>query len=201
MKYNPEYHHRRSIRLKGYDYSSAGAYFVTICLHEKACLFGEVNNAAMILSPIGKIVQDYWLEIPQHFENVELGAFIVMPNHLHGILNILDVGVQYIEPLQSIEPLPRHIEPQQRIESQPSQKHEYQKIIPKSIGSIVRSFKAAVTRWCNDNGNKHFKWQRNFHERVIRNEKELIRISEYVLNNPAKWEEDKENPKNWRDNP
>ncbi len=111
MKYNPEYHHRRSIRLKGYDYSSAGAYFVTICLHEKACLFGEVNNAAMILSPIGKIVQDYWLEIPQHFENVELGAFIVMPNHLHGILNILDVGVQYIEPLQSIEPLPRHIEP------------------------------------------------------------------------------------------
>ena len=170
--------HRKSIRLKDFDYSQAGAYFVTICTQERKCLFGDGLTEKMALSEIGEKVRQFWLEIPQHFQHVDLDTFVVMPNHLHGILNILDVGVQHVEPLP--------------------QKHQYQKIIPKSLGSIIRSYKATVTRWCGQNGCASFKWQRNFYERVIRNQSELSRIREYIVNNPLKWHLDKENPQNWK---
>ena len=91
--------HRKSIRLKDFDYSQAGAYFVTICTQERKCLFGDVLAENMALSEIGEKARQFWLEIPQHFQHVDLDTFVVMPNHLHGILNILDVGVQHVEPL------------------------------------------------------------------------------------------------------
>ena len=93
MKYSPHIHHRRSIRLKGYDYSQNGAYFVTICVQNRECLFGKIKNGEMILNDAGKMTEKYWKEIPGHFPNVILDAFVIMPNHTHGIL-IIDNGVR-----------------------------------------------------------------------------------------------------------
>lgn len=91
MKYNPQIHHRRSIRLKGYDYSQNGAYFVTICVQNRKFLFGKIRNGEMILNDAGKMIEKYWREIPKKYPNVILDAFVIMPNHMHGIL-IIDNG-------------------------------------------------------------------------------------------------------------
>ena len=88
MKYNPEYHHRRSIRLQGYNYSQTGIYFVTICTHKRQCLFGEIRNGKMILNQIGKIVAQEWLKSAEIRQEIELDEWIIMPNHLHGIVGI-----------------------------------------------------------------------------------------------------------------
>jgi putative transposase len=89
-RFDPDKHHRRSIRLKGYDYSDAGGYFVTIVARHRECLFGEVVGGEMVLNPNGEIVQNWWEEIPRHFPNVETGAFVIMPNHVHGIIFIIE---------------------------------------------------------------------------------------------------------------
>lgn len=174
MPYNPDKRRRRSIRLKDYDYSQAGAYFVTICTYNKECVFGDIKDGKIELSEIGKVASKYWVEIPEHFSCVQLDEFVVMPNHIHGIVIINSVGVQNFEPLQ----------------------HKYQHIIPKSIGSIIRTYKSAVSHWCKTNGYVHFRWQRNYYEHVIRNANDLYEIREYIVNNPLKWDLDTENPQN-----
>ncbi len=176
MKYNSDKHQRRSIRLREYDYSQAGGYFVTICVRNKECIFGEIKDGVIKLSPIGKVSHKFWFETPKHFKNVQMDEFIVMPNHIHGVVIIKDVGVQKFEPLQ------KH--------------NRFRKIIPKSVGSIVRAYKSAVTHWCIENGHEYFRWQRNYYEHVIRNEDDLRQIREYIVNNPLKWELDSENPEN-----
>ena len=88
MRFDPDKHHRRSIRLKGYDYSQAGAYFVTICTKDRGCLFGEIIDGEMVLNPFGEVVQACWDDLPRHYPHVELDAFVIMPNHLHGIIII-----------------------------------------------------------------------------------------------------------------
>ncbi|OGL43068.1 MAG: hypothetical protein A2W05_07545 [Candidatus Schekmanbacteria bacterium RBG_16_38_10] len=177
MKYNPQQPHRRSIRLKGYDYSQAGAYFITICAYSRECIFGDVVNGIVKFLPIGKIAYQYWNEIPKHFKNVELDEFMVMPNHIHGIIVINSyVGVQNFEPLRK--------------------QNQFQHTMPSSIGSIIRTYKSAVTHLCKGNSYEHFKWQRNYYEHIIRDENDLYQIREYILNNPLKWELDEENPKN-----
>ena len=102
MPYDPRIHHRRSTRLKGYDYSQEGAYFVTICTYAKQWLFGDIQNDLMLLSPYGQIASDCWIAIPKHFSHIELDEFVIMPNHMHGILVITDapttVGVQHAAP-------------------------------------------------------------------------------------------------------
>ena len=100
MKYNPEKHHRRSIRLKNYDYASSGAYFVTIVTHGRQCLFGQIVDGQMRLNEWGAIAERCWMEIPQHYPYVILDAFVIMPNHIHGIIILNDVGVQKFESLQ-----------------------------------------------------------------------------------------------------
>lgn len=175
---NKEYH-RCSIRLKDYDYSQPGAYFVTVCVKGQKCLLGNDNKGQIHPSPIGKVTTKFWDEIPEHFENAQLEAFVFMPNHLHGIIILRDkVGVQYIEPLQ---------------------KNEFQNILPGSIGSIIRSYKAVVRRWCKRNNYLNFQWQRNYYEHIIRNTKELKQIQEYIINNPLRWKYDKENPEGIQD--
>jgi len=104
MKYDPKKHHRRSIRLPGHDYAQAGAYFVTICTDDRQCLFGRVDNAEMRLNHLGQIADECWRMIPAHFGNVELDAFVIMPNHVHGIIVITDVGVGATH----ASPLPPH---------------------------------------------------------------------------------------------
>ena len=164
---------RESIRLKNYDYSSGGMYFITVCTHKHECLFGEIqkNRRGTIfcaLNERGKFVEQCWGAITQHYNNVVLDKYIVMPNHVHGILFIKNNGVQDIEPLRN----------------------EYQHIISGSIGAIIRGFKIGVTRWFRENTNIQIVWQRNYHDHIIREEKDLNRIREYIMNNPLKWQDD-----------
>ena len=177
MKFNPDIRHRRSARLKGYDYSKPGWYFVTICTWKKEPFLGKIENGNIILSEVGRVVYKHWMEIPEHFLSISLDELVIMPNHLHGILRIDEVdpnvGVQYIEPLQK------------------RQTHQYQHIISQSIGSIIRAFKASVTRHCRRN-DLDFAWQRNFYDHIIRGDKQLHAIREYIQNNPLNWEWDTE---------
>jgi REP element-mobilizing transposase RayT len=123
---NSKEYHRRSIRLKEYDYSQNGAYFVTICTYNSECIFGTLKDGIIDLSSIGDIAYKFWIEIQNHFNNIVLDEFVIMPNHIHGIVMIYsDVGVQNFEPLQK--------------------QNRFQKIIPESIGSIIRTYKSAVT--------------------------------------------------------
>ncbi|EAT58672.1 transposase [Chlorobium ferrooxidans] len=170
MKCDPTQNlHRRSIRLSGYDYSRSGAYFITICTHNRFSLFGQITDGEMHLNDSGRMIERCWNEIPVHFPHVELDAFVVMPNHVHGIVAIAD------------SPNPPRKPPITPI--QPSG-------TSKTIGSIVRGFKIGVTTWMRQNTNVHDVWQRNYWERIIRNEPELNRIREYILNNPVNWDSD-----------
>jgi len=168
-RYNPDIHKRRSIRLHDYDYSQAGMYFITICTHERISMFGKITDGEMRLNDSGQIAQNCWVEIPSHFPNVVLHEYIVMPNHIHGIIEIAStnnapVGVENFQPLQ---------------------RNEYQHIIPRSIGSIIRGFKTGTTKQIG-----YSIWQRNYYEHIIRNNKDYIRIAEYIINNPIRWRKD-----------
>jgi len=173
MRYDPQKHHRRSIRLKGYDYSQAGAYFITICTKDRACLFGEVVDGEMRLNALGQIVQDVWHDLPNHV-NVVLDAFVVMPNHVHGIVIIPDDTVVVVG--AGSEPAPT------------TTRH--------GLPEIVRQFKTFSARRINElRGTPGLPvWQRNYYEHIIRNEESLHRIRAYIANNPLKWALDRENP-------
>lgn len=196
MNYNPLFHHRRSIRLKAYNYSQEGLYFITICTHDKNCLFGNIEKNKMILNNAGNIANDCWVEIPKHFPNVILHEYIIMPNHVHGIIELTGnnencndhdfivgiqnnhhVGIQNFESLQS--------ESQQQ-----PQQNKFQKIIPRSIGSIIRGYKIGVTKWFRNNTDIYTVWQRNYYEHVIRFYDDYERIAKYINNNPANWNTD-----------
>jgi putative transposase len=166
---------RKSIRIKNYDYSQPGNYFVTVCTTNRLCLLGEIKNNKMILSELGKIVEKCWLEIPTHYPDVELGSFVVMPNHIHGIITICaSVGVQNSEPLQN-------------------NINKYQHIIPRSLGSIIRGFKLGVTKIVRQQNLAENLWQRNLYESIIKNEKSLDKINSYITINPVLWEDDNDN--------
>ena len=181
MKFNADIHHRRSTRFAGYDYAQPGWYYVTICTDEREMLFGEVEKREMRLNEYGRIVRDSWLEIPKHYPFVTLDAFIVMPNHIHGIIvirrnvDIHGVGVQNIEPL--------HTGGKEEI-------YHYQHTVSGSLGAIVRGFKIGVTKWFREHNVKHVVWQRNYYDHIIRNEPDYLCIREYILNNPISWEDD-----------
>jgi len=178
-------HNRRSVRLQGYDYSKAGAYFVTICTRNRECLFGEILDGVMLSNDAGGVVQQCWDDIPAHFPHVELDAFVIMPNHVHGILSIVDsqtVGAKNFSPLQA----------QPSISPPPSQQRPCG--TSKTIGSIVRGFKIGVTKWMRQHTLTPDVWQRNYWEHVVRNDMELNRIREYICNNPIQWEMDQLNP-------
>jgi len=178
MSYDPERHHRRSIRLRGYDYAQAGYYFVTMVAHQRACLFGEIADGQMRVSACGEIVQEEWTRSPQVRAEIDLDVFMVMPNHLHGIVVIRDdVGAH------GRAPLPPGGGPRRA---------------PRSLGSLVAGFKSAVTKRVNEvRGTPRLPvWQRSYYERVIRNERELEAIRQYIVDNPTRWAGDAENPAN-----
>ena len=181
--------HRRSIRLKGYDYAQPGAYFVTIVTQDRACLFGAVADGEVQLNNAGQIAKAAWDELPARFPSVRLDAFIVMPNHVHGIIM---VGAQFIAPQKT-----------------PPTNVGAQFIVPPdgfgatnpgvmnhapTLGEMVRAYKAASTRLIRQAGTTDFAWQRNYYEHVVRDEESLNRIRQYVLDNPARWAFDHENP-------
>lgn len=168
-------HHRRSIRLRGYDYSRAGAYFITICTQGRACLFGDIVDGEMVLNDAGRVAWRCWHEVPDHFPHAELDEFVVMPNHIHGIIVIgTDDGAKGFSPLQS------SVQSAARSCQQPAG-------TSKTIGSMVRGFKIGLTKWMRKNTTIHDVWQRNYYEHIVRNETELERIRQYIVENPAKW--------------
>ncbi len=186
MPYNPNIHHRRSIRLQGYDYSQEGLYFVTICTHDRRCLFGEINDSIMALHDAGNIANECWLKIPEHFPNAILHEHIIMPNHVHGIIELTgnaDVGTR-----QNVGT--RHDVGTRHGVSLPPQQNQFGKPIPGSLSVIINQYKSSVKRWCNKNGHEYFQWQSRFHDHIIRNEQSYQTISEYIINNPAKWNDD-----------
>jgi putative transposase len=169
-------HRRRSIRLKDYDYTESGAYFVTICSLNSKCMFGKVLNGEMELSEAGRIVESEWLKVKVVRFNVRLDQFIVMPNHFHAILWIEGNHKGTASCAPTI--------------------HQFGKILSGSLSAIIRGFKATVTNHLNIiyNTEGEIIWQRNYHEHVIRNKQSLNKIREYIKNNPLSWELDRENP-------
>ena len=184
MKYNPDKHHRRSIRLQGYDYSQPGIYFITLCTQNHECLFGEILNGEMRLNEFGKMTQQCWLEIPHHFPHVKLDEFVIMPDHIHGIIILNDiVGAKNFSPQPSNNFSPQPIPtPQQNITPFRSPS--------KTIGSIIRGFKIGVTKGFRQNTDIYVVWQRNYYEHIIRNKVELNRMRQYIIDNPKKWKTD-----------
>lgn len=168
---------RHSIRLRNYDYTQCGAFFITICTHNRKLLYGEVIAGAMKCNALGEIAKYCWEQIPIHFPLVALDEFVVMPNHIHGIIFINSkphcVGAQHAAPAAV-----------------------FCNITGESLGAIVRSYKSAVTKFINKiHGVIGVPiWQRNYYEHVIRNENEMNGIREYIVNNPLQWSFDKENP-------
>jgi REP element-mobilizing transposase RayT len=191
MKFNPEIHHRRSIRLQSYDYSQAGALFVTICTNNRDNLFGHIVAGAMQLNDAGKIAEKYWVDIPAHFPSVELDEFVIMPNHVHGIIVLTDSMTTveakdlWAKDIRAKDIRAKDISPLQL--NRPTGTSG-------TIGSIVRGFKIGVTKWFRQQNTIHEVWQRNYWEHIIRNETERDRFREYIRNNPVRWEQDTLNP-------
>jgi putative transposase len=166
-------HHRHSLRLQGFDYTQTGAYFVTVCIQDHACLFGDISDGKMILNDAGFMAEKCWIEIPAHFPHIELDEFVIMPNHVHGILSITTaVGAKKFSSLPS------------------QQMHDPSK----TLGSVIRGFKIGVTKWMRQNTPVYNVWQRNYYEHVIRDDASLNLIRQYIMDNPARWAEDEENP-------
>ena len=185
--YNPDIHHRRSIRLQGYDYAQKGMYFITLCVQERECIFGTIFENRMFLNEIGQIVADEWVNTMNIRDNVIIHDFIVMPNHLHGIVEITYNKNDKCLIGEFVSPT-------------------------KSIGAIVRGFKIATTKRIKNfitpvgangnspNGNYPLQewiinhlphiWQRNYYEHIIRDYNDHERIANYINTNPSRWEED-----------
>ena len=226
MNYVADKHHRRSIRLKGYDYSQAGAYFVTVVTQDRACLFGEVANGGMQLNDAGAVIEHWWIGLQRKFSTIETDDYVIMPTHFHGIIVIADVtvgadlrvgphpegahtaheGTHAGVPLQGTHPVrqgagrgapmcaPGGAAGVPVLASRRSPERP-------AVPTVVQWFKTMTT---NDymRGVKRFGWtpftgrlwQRNYYEHIIRDDQSLNRIRQYILNNPARWEFDRENP-------
>ncbi|MEM1293458.1 MAG: transposase [Cyanobacteria bacterium P01_H01_bin.162] len=181
MPYNPDKHRRRSLRLPHYDYASPGAYFITICTYQRQCLFGEIRDGVMKLNKFGEVARDCWQAIPDHFAHVQLDAFVVMPNHIHGIIVITD-NTRRGTAMPCPYPTP--------------QKRQFGESIPGSLPTIIGAYKSAVTKRINAARKVRgiSIWQRNYYEHIIRNDIALDRIRRYVQNNPASWQADQLHP-------
>jgi len=212
MKYNPNLHHRRSIRLKEYDYSQAGSYFITICCQDKLYRFGKIENNNIILNEYGTIAYNEWIKLPQRFTNLELDVFQIMPNHMHAIivLNNSTVGA-------GLAPAPNYIDDTKYNEIpfcpgniineyffDPNNNDTLQTFRAgaspaPTVGGIIGAYKSLVANNCLDIFKIQNKadvymgklWQRNYYEHIIRNEQSYQTIACYIINNPAKWKDDK----------
>jgi REP element-mobilizing transposase RayT len=188
MTYNPLIHKRQSIRLHGYDYSQTGTYFVTICTYKKEHFFGEIINAEMKLNVIGQYAFYQWKKIPHRFNDVELDEFIIMPNHIHGIIVINRRG----EGSEN-----ESLGGKRRLFSDSSPLHHDEQLqhngtLPGSIGAIIQNYKSGISRKISTMpGMKNVKlWQMNYYDHIIRNEEDHARIVEYIQQNPVQWEQD-----------
>jgi len=185
-----------STRLKGWDYSSEAFYFVTICTKNQELFFGDVINGQMHLSEIGKIANEFWLKIPKSFPIAKLHEHIIMPNHAHGIILIDHSCYGHVETRRgnSVAQM-YHVETRRGASLRGAvHKRQFGPLQKNSISSIINHYKGAVTKWCKKNYHEHFAWQKGFHDRIIRNEEELYKKRIYIIDNPFKWESDRNNP-------
>jgi putative transposase len=197
MAFNPDIHHRHSIRLRDYDYSSNGAYFLSLCTRERKCDFGEIIDGSMYLNEVGCLVESCWRAIAENFPDVKLDSWVIMPNHLHGIIIITD-AIQPVGAKQASSALPASC---LNKSSNLAEEHSHLPLHgtnPGSLSAIVQNFKSISTRKINRllHTPESALWQRNYYERIIRNENELERARTYIVNNPIRWSLDKENPAN-----
>ena len=185
MPYDPNLHHRHSIRLRDYDYALAGAYFITICAHDHALLFGNISNDQMRLNALGLIVDEEWHRSAEIRREIMLDAWTVMPNHVHGIVIITNIEVTSA---------PAGVRPHAPTPDSPPNNSLGGR--PKSLSSFVIGFKSATKMRVNDlrQTPRAPVWQRNYYERIIRNEREMQAIREYIEKNPLQWALDRENP-------
>ncbi len=235
---NQPLHNRQSIRLKGYDYSQAGLYFITVCTHNRECLFGNIVDRVMILNDSGKMIETEWLKLSKRFLNIRIHEYVVMPNHFHGIIEIVQTNVMATVGATLVvahQPNPQNnvgatlvvalnenvseyddakIDNGKNVDGQNGNTindgvHKNNDIrattrvaptstINKTIGDMMDAFKSITTveyirgvknlGWSRFNGKL---WQRNYHDHIIRNYQSYVTISEYIINNPAKWKDDK----------
>ena len=188
--------HRRSIRLKGYDYSQNGLYFITICIHNHVCLLGNVLDGEMILNDVGELIEKQWLGLTSRFQQIKIDEFVIMPNHFHAIVEFSSECVTrrgnplwLPSPLSLSSPLPL---------PQPTPHSDSHPISSPTLGDVIGTFKSLSTnayiQQVKQNNwprfDKYF-WQRNYYEHIIRNEASHLKISQYIQDNPLKWQEDK----------
>ncbi len=185
MKYDPNKHHRHSIRLKGYDYTQVGLYYVTLVTHNRECFFDD--------PVLRRMIEHYWCEIPRHFENAVLDESVIMPNHLHGIIVIGEKqGEAFLARTESGGAV--SIASDDLLEN--VEKRNASPLPCGSLGAIVGNFKSVTARRINEIRKTPgaLVWQRNYYEHIVRNEEELERIRNYIINNPTNWNTDDENP-------
>ena len=192
MNPKPSLPQRRAMRLRGYDYSQPGAYFVSICAQHRKCLFGTIIDGQMRLNEIGEIVVECWNRIPQHFPSVELGEYVIMPNHIHGIIESNIVGTRSPRPIEAEHSTPPTVGARSPRPTGDSP----------ALGKIVAYFKYQSTKHINQHHNTPGTriWQRNFYDHVIRDDTDLQRICQYIQDNPMKWALDQlhpDNPSKW----
>jgi REP element-mobilizing transposase RayT len=220
MKYNSDYHHRRSIRLPEYDYSQAGIYFVTICTYKKQCLFGEIKQGKMLLNQIGKMVAQEWLKSSEIREELTLDEWIIMPNHVHGLVvitkddyqvnsgDVSDDSGSASENFEgannsgSVSGNSGSVSDNSGSASENSEGASLAPLLgksaqrkPKSLSTFVSGFKSSVTKRikkiCVENNPRV--WQKNYYESIVRDEIDLNKIRQYILDNPQNWDDDPEN--------
>jgi REP element-mobilizing transposase RayT len=222
-RYDPEVHHRRSVRLKGYDYAATGAYFITICVHNKACFLGQIANGQMILNNAGNMIGRIWNEIPQYYPGVQIDAFQIMPNHVHGVVWIVGAGPCACPGDRQGLSLDKRVQEQECKETGIQEdilgNHEglggRQKGQPQgnegqprgaaptrmSLGDVVLRFKTLTTKHYIDNVKQNRwpsfdgkLWQRNYYEHIIYGDRPLRKIRKYIADNPTAWQVDQLNP-------
>ncbi|MDJ1471127.1 hypothetical protein QNI19_08090 [Cytophagaceae bacterium DM2B3-1] len=188
--YDPAIHHRRSIRLPDYEYSQAGLYFVTICVKDRQCLFGRIDGGQMVLNEVGEIACQEWGKSAEIRQEIVLHEFIIMPNHMHGIVEITDItcrGDWQVAQAITIDPdqTNRSAGNQGDLPIAPTG------LNPKSLGAMIGGYKASVTKKVNDiQQTSGSVWQRNYYEHIIRNARSHQQIAEYITTNPQRWEQD-----------
>ena len=183
-RFDSDRHHRRSIRLQDYNYAQAGAYFITICVQDRESLLGEVVDGRMMLNATGRAAQEVWDTLPARFPGIALDAFVIMPNHVHGVIVIGDIHVGANYRVGAIHESPLHDES--------SPKRRRKMLLPKIMGYFKMNTAKRANIMRRTQGARF--WQRNYYEHVIRNERELNAIRQYIENNPLKWALDRDNP-------
>ena len=176
--------HRQSLRLKDFNYSQAGAYFVTICTKNRQCIFGEIQKGEMQLNVSGRVASAQWQQLPNRFTDLDLGEWVVMPNHIHGILVITGRGeASLANSSATADSIIKDASPLRPDGT-----------VPGSLGAIIQNYKSITSRklTAQDERKKESVWQRNYYEHIIRNKRELITISDYILANTQNWEKDTE---------